>query len=50
MKIEVSDEDTEMVELLGPLTANPNDPNNSGTTPIYHAAFFWTYQNCPDLV
>ena len=29
-----------MVELLGPLTANPNDPNNSGTTPIYHAAFF----------
>ena len=46
MKIEVSDEDTEMVELLGPLTANPNDPNNSGTTP----AFFWTYQNCPDLV
>ena len=29
---------TEIVKILAPLTDNPNDPNNSGETPIYRAA------------
>ena len=33
-----SDEDTEIVKILAPLTDNPNDPAEDGDTPIYWAA------------
>ena len=33
-KKESSDEDTEIVKILAPLTDNPNAPNNDGRTPI----------------
>ena len=34
-----SDEDTEIVKILAPLTDNPNAPDNVGWTPIHSAAF-----------
>ena len=37
-KKETSDEDTEIVKTLAPLTKNPNDPDKNGRTPIYWAA------------
>ena len=33
-----SDENTEIVKILAPLTNNPNAPNEIGSTPIYLAA------------
>ena len=38
MKWELSDEDTEIVKILAPLTNNPNAPDEHGKTPIYWAA------------
>ena len=37
-KIELSDEDLEIVKILAALTDNPNAPNQWGDTPIYWAA------------
>ena len=37
-KIGSSDEDTEIVKILAPLTDNPNSPTKWGDTPIYLAA------------
>ena len=37
-KMESSDENTEIVKILAPLTDNPNSPDNDGDTPIYMAA------------
>ena len=37
-KEEISDEDTEIVKILAPLTENPNAPDRDGYTPIYWAA------------
>ena len=37
-KQESSDENTEIVKILAPLTNNPNAPNEYGKTPIYWAA------------
>ena len=39
-KHESSDENTEIVKILAPLTYNPNAPNKYGETPIYWAARF----------
>ena len=39
-KWESSDEDTEIVKILAPLTENPNAPNKNGWTPIYWAACY----------
>ena len=39
-KLESSDENTEIVKILAPLTDNPNAPNNTGWTPIYWAACY----------
>ena len=36
-----SNENTEIVKILAPLTDNPNAPNNDGETPIYWAAESW---------
>ena len=36
---ELSDEDSEIVEILAPLTENPNALNKDGLTPLYWAAF-----------
>ena len=38
-KQESSDEDTEIVKILAPLTDNPNAPDKVGETPIYWAAY-----------
>ena len=35
----LSNENTETVKILFPLTDNPNAPDNNGQTPIYWAAF-----------
>ena len=35
---QLSDEDTEIVKILAPLTDNPNAPNKDGNTPIHWAA------------
>ena len=37
-KRKLSDENTEIVKILAPLTDNPNTPNEYGRTPIYLAA------------
>ena len=37
-KQELSDENTEMVKILAPLTDNPNAPDRNGDTPIHEAA------------
>ena len=38
LKEELSDEDTEIVKILAPLTDNPNAPDEEGVTPIFWAA------------
>ena len=38
LRWESSDEDTEIVKILAPLTDNPNAPDENGRTPIYFAA------------
>ena len=35
-----SDEDTEIIKILAPLTENPNAANEDGRTPIYWAAVY----------
>ena len=39
IKQDSSDENTEIVKILAPLTDNPTAPNNFGCTPIHTAAF-----------
>merc|ERR1712079_145634 len=38
-KSRLSDEDTEMIKVLAPLTVNHNARNNNGSTPIFMAAW-----------
>ena len=39
-KKELSDDNTEMVKILAPLTDNPNTPNENRESPIHYAAWF----------
>ena len=39
-RFESSDEDTEIVKILAPLTDKPNAPDENGRTPIHWAAYY----------